>query len=89
MRIFGLLVILALGAALGACQSTTPAEQRAADEARCRSYGFKRGTDGFSKCLLDVDLDRAADRRERRQELTIYSGPRFYGGFGAPYWRYW
>ncbi|WP_457796268.1 hypothetical protein [Methylocystis sp. S23] len=86
MRFFGFLAVLALGAMLGACETTTPAQQRAADEARCRSYGFKRATDAFSKCLLDVDLDRAADRRERRQELLYYPGPRFYG---APYWRYW
>ncbi|MDJ0447181.1 hypothetical protein [Methylocystis sp. JR02] len=87
MRIASLFAVLALGAALGACESTTPAEQRAMDDARCKSYGFKRGTDGYSKCLLDVDLDRSADRRERRMELSTY--PRFYGGFGGPYWRYW
>jgi hypothetical protein len=86
MRISKFFAVFALGAALGACETTSPAQQRAADDARCISYGFKRGTDGFSKCLLDVDLDRAADRRERRQELAAYPGPRFYGG---PYWRYW
>jgi hypothetical protein len=80
-------LLLAVGAALtlGACETTSPAQQRAADDARCRSYGFRRGSDGFSKCLLDIDLDRAADRRARRDELML-AGPRFYG---APYWRYW
>lgn len=87
MRISNLFAVLVLGAALGACETTTPAEQRAADDARCKSYGFKRGTDAFSKCLLDIDLDRSADRRERRLEFSTY--PRFYGGFGGPYWRYW
>jgi len=86
MRILGFFAVMAMGVSLAACETTSPAQQRAADEARCKSYGFKRGTDGFSKCLLDVDLDRAADRRERRQELLAYPGPRFYG---APYWRYW
>lgn len=86
MRTAGLFVVLTLGAMLGACETTSPQQQRAGDEARCRSYGFKRGTDGFSKCLLDIDLDRSADRRERRRDLMLYSGPGFYG---SPYWRYW
>ncbi len=84
MRISFLLAIVA-ALVLGACETTSPAQQRAADEARCRSYGFRRGTDAFSKCLLDVDLDRAADRRARRDELLL-SSPRLYG---PPYWRYW
>ncbi|MEK4034947.1 hypothetical protein WOC76_09005 [Methylocystis sp. IM3] len=80
----GFLAALAAGLLLCACETTTPAQQRAADEARCRSYGFRRGTDGFSKCLLDVDLDRAADRRVQREELYLSTGPRV-----GPYWRYW
>jgi hypothetical protein len=78
--------LLAMAAALGACQTTSPAEQRAADESRCRTYGFKRGSDAFSQCLLDIDLDRSADRRASRTQMMTMYGPRFYGG---PYWRYW
>lgn len=84
MRTAGVLAVMAAGLMLGGCETTSPARQRAADEARCQSYGFRRGTDAFSKCLLDLDLDRAADRRSRRDELML--GPRFYGG---PYGRYW
>lgn len=80
----GFLAAMAAVLLLGACETTSPAQQRAADEARCRSYGFRRGSDGFSKCLLDIDLDRAADRRARREELWLSTGPRF-----SPYWRYW
>lgn len=86
MRKASFLAMLAAGLLLGACETTTPAQQRAADDARCRSYGFRRNSDGFSKCLLDIDLDRSADRRARRDEMMLYAGPRFYG---APYWRYW
>ncbi len=84
MRRIGFVAAMVAGLSLCACESTSPAQQRAADEARCRSYGFKRGTDGFSKCLLDIDLDRAADRRTQREELMLSSWPRF-----GPYWRYW
>lgn len=48
------LIALGLAAALGGCM--TAAEQRAFDEQRCRSYGFRAGTDGFANCLLEVDL---------------------------------
>lgn len=84
MRIATTCAVTALGLMLGACETTSPAQQRAADEARCRSYGFRRGTDAFAKCLLDVDLDRSADRRARRDDLLLYGRP----GWG-PYWRYW
>lgn len=84
MRLAGFFAVTAIALALGACETTSPAQQRAADDARCRSYGFRRGSDGFSKCLLDIDLDRAADRRSRRDDLLLYGRP----GWG-PYWRYW
>jgi hypothetical protein len=79
------LAAVAAALLLGACETTSPAQQRAADDARCRSYGFRRGSDAFSKCLLDIDLDRSADRRATRNELLL-SSPGFYR---APYWRYW
>ncbi len=54
----------ALGLALAASGCvTSAAEQRAFDEQRCRSYGFKAGSEALSSCLLDLDLDRSADRR--------------------------
>ena len=86
MRIAGIFAVTAIALMLGACETTSPAQQRAADDARCRSYGFRRGTDGFSKCLLDIDLDRSADRRARRDDLLLYGRPGFYG---PAYWRYW
>lgn len=52
------IAVLALALAGSGC--VTAAEQRAADETRCSSYGFRRGTDAYSRCLLDLDLDRSA-----------------------------
>jgi hypothetical protein len=76
--------VIASSLLIGACASTSPAQRRAADETRCRSYGFQPRTDGFSKCLLDIDLDRAADRR-----AAFYSTPPWGPGvYGRP-WRYW
>lgn len=61
---------------LGGCVS--PVERRAADESLCRSYGFRPATDGFARCLQNIDLDRSADRRE-----FLNRGPYGYGyGFG-------
>lgn len=80
MRLARLFALLAF-TLLGACASVE--EQRAMDETRCRGYGFRKGTDGFAKCLLDVDLDRSATRRA---DLRSFGpGPGFYG----PRYRYW
>lgn len=66
-----------LGLALMTSACMTQAEVRAADEQRCRGYGFRAGTDAYAGCLLEVDLDRAADRRYRFDSFG--SGPWPYG----------
>ncbi len=84
LTIAKLLIAAAAALLVGACNTTSLAEQRSADEARCRSYGFRPGTDPFSKCLLQVDLDRSADRRASRYNSPSYGfGPRgYYWGRG-------
>jgi hypothetical protein len=57
------LIPLALVAALAACTTLSPEEQRQADEETCRSYGFTRKNDAFAECLQRVELDRRAARR--------------------------
>lgn len=73
-----LLTLLAAG-----CQTMTPEERRAIDRQTCASYGFKRGTDGFASCLLNLDLDRRADRRAQFEQFNdpffIYDGRYRYG----------
>jgi hypothetical protein len=54
-------LLSAIAALLGGCM--TAEEQRAADEARCRSYGFTKRNDAFAECLQRLDLDRSADAR--------------------------
>ncbi len=63
-------------AALSGCM--TAQQIRMADDGRCQGYGFRPGTDAFSKCLQNIDLDRSADRRA----LMYGTGPGFGVGFG-------
>lgn len=65
MRMRKLFAAVVAALLAGDCATTSPAERRSADETRCRSYGFRQATEAFAKCLLYVDLDRAAKRRSR------------------------
>lgn len=57
------LVPLVMVAALAACTTLSPEEQRRVDEETCRSYGFIRKNDAFAECLQRIELDRRAARR--------------------------
>ncbi|MDE1994509.1 MAG: hypothetical protein KGI75_18540 [Rhizobiaceae bacterium] len=86
MRILPVFSILAIAFVLSSCQ--TPEEVRAADEARCSSYGFRHGTESFANCLMNQDLSRRADQRAFLESNdddffwgpSVYVGPRYYGG---------
>lgn len=41
----------------------TAQDRRAADEAKCRSYGFTKKNDAFAECLQRIDLERRAELR--------------------------
>ncbi len=69
-----------LGLLLTACAST--ADIRAADNGRCRSYGFRPGTDAYSQCLLDIDLNREAQRRAYLNRPYVGFGYGIGYGFG-------
>ncbi|MGZ2430455.1 hypothetical protein [Rhizobium redzepovicii] len=69
MRTALLITLLAAITGLSACQTMTPEERRAADEQRCLSYGFRRGTDGFATCLQRIDLGRRAESRAQSAEM--------------------
>ena len=73
---------------LCACTTIDPAERRRTDEAQCRGYGFRRGSDAFAECLQRTDLDRRADRRARLygpggvyRPYGPYGGIGVYGGY--------
>jgi hypothetical protein len=60
MRLW-LLPAVALTVLLSGCM--TSEQRRAADEERCREYGFKKRNDAFAECMQRLDLDRRARLR--------------------------
>ena len=68
-------VVIAALALIAGCTTMTPEERRAADEATCRSYGFRKGSDAFASCLLQLDLDRRASRRAALYSDPFYNQP--------------
>lgn len=53
-----ILPVVILAFLLSGC--LTPEQQRAADEERCRSYGFTRRNDAFAECMQRIDFARRA-----------------------------
>ena len=70
-----LIAAMAVLALAAGCKTMTPEERRAADEATCRSYGFRKGSDAFASCLLQLDLDRRASRRAALYSDPFYNQP--------------
>jgi hypothetical protein len=71
------LLAMLLSAMVAGCVSS-PEERQAADEAKCRSYGFLHRNDAFAACLQRIDLERRAMLRrdasfdEWRRPLVVY-----------------
>jgi hypothetical protein len=62
---------LVLSLLIAGCVSMTPEERRALDNQTCSSYGFRRGTDAFANCLLNLDLDRRAASRAQFEQMQF------------------
>lgn len=54
--------IALLMALLAGCTTITAEQRRAADEERCRSYGFKQKNDAFAACMQRIDMERRLAR---------------------------
>lgn len=78
--------ILISSAFLAGCTTITPEEQRAIDNRTCLSYGFKRKTDAYSTCLLQLELDRRAERRSRFEQMQYRNQPMLLHGGYRPLW---
>jgi hypothetical protein len=73
IRLAALAALAAAGLFLTGCQSA--AEIRANDETKCRSYGFRTGTDAFAECLQRIELDRRADFRAASMHSPLWDRP--------------
>ena len=84
-----ILLLLVLAAGLSGCQSMTPEQRRAADEATCTGYGFRRNSDAFANCLMNQDLNRSANARalQASQDDFFWGPPFVVGGPGYYYGR--
>ena len=69
------LTILGIAGLLAGCQTMTPEQRRAADAQTCRNYGFKQNSDALANCLMQLDLDRNADRRAWQNREDRYNMP--------------
>ncbi|TPM28110.1 hypothetical protein [Mesorhizobium sp. B2-3-4] len=58
-----IVMAVALAAISAGCTAVSAEDRRAADEAKCRSYGFLKKNDAFAECLQRIDLDRRAELR--------------------------
>ncbi len=87
MRVSRILALISLAVAVSACQSVTPEQQRAADDAKCSGYGFKIGTTPFANCLMNLELDRRADTRAflYSNDDDFFWGPGIVAGGGGYY----
>lgn len=65
MRLLISLAVVAVATVLSGCMSAQ--DLRAADEAKCRAYGFKHNNDAFAECLQRIELDRRAESRDMRR----------------------
>ena len=63
---------MALTVLLSGC--LTSEQQRAADEERCRSYGFKHRNDAFAECMQRLDLARRARLRNDGPYIDGFAG---------------
>ena len=74
MRLAGIVAMTGLAILASGCM--TAQELRAADEAQCRSYGFRPRTDAFAECpflshLLSNETDRLVTSTKRSSNIEI------------------
>jgi len=54
---------------LGIAGCVSAEDQRAADQEKCASYGYRPGTDGFASCMESQDWKRDDDQRRTMESL--------------------
>ncbi|SFU22285.1 hypothetical protein [Mesorhizobium sp. YR577] len=61
------LLIALVPLAVAGCVSSE--DQRAMDQDKCASYGYRPGTNRFADCMMDQDQQRADDQRRTMESL--------------------
>ncbi len=61
------LLIALVPLAVAGCVSAE--DQRAMDQDKCASYGYRPGTNRFADCMMDQDQQRADDQRRTMESL--------------------
>jgi hypothetical protein len=64
-----LCAVLLSGCSSLASMGKSRAQLVAEDADVCRSYGFKRGTDAYASCMLEMDQRRIDDNNRRRDRV--------------------
>lgn len=67
MKKIKMVVALISTIALSAC--ATPEEQLKLDKNQCASYGYKVGSDKFSDCVKDIQLQRNEMENNKIQDM--------------------
>lgn len=62
---------LLVSGALSGCTETATPEAVEHDAATCAGYGFEPETDGMAVCMMQLDQERQAVRRERWEAVSV------------------
>lgn len=60
-----------VASALSGCTTTASPEAVERDAATCTAYGFEPETDGMAVCMMRLDQERQAVRRERWAAVSV------------------
>lgn len=67
MRSYAFLPLFVVFATAASCQTDSPQQQHAADQAKCTGYGYQIGTDQFANCMMKLDSKRENQAASQQQ----------------------
>jgi hypothetical protein len=75
------ILLAAIGLALSGCVSVEEAraQRDAFDDAECRNFGAKPGTEAYVRCRTDLQRNRAIENQPRQPVVVT-------GVWGDPFW---
>lgn len=76
MRRYALVLLVFVFTGTAGCETVSPEQQHAADQAKCAGYGYQPGTDQFANCMMKVDTrreDKAAAQAQSDADMKAQS----------------